>query len=190
MKLPAFTFIHGPAVLSTEVANLITDSLVDVQGHSFQGPLRDAVLGLFFGGDPSIDIGARLDLPTPCAPIPEITFKRLLDQLHRDLRTIYGTDILGQLAVTKVQENAEFFSRFVFDDLNFELLTDARRVIKAFDAENCLIINLVADSETLPLKSQNVRTIDIVGGTPTEILQAITNELERPTANPETPQTP
>ena len=98
--LPAITFINGPQPLATEVANMLSDIIPQCMAHSFEEPLRNAANGLFFYGDPSIDIGTMLDkdVPLPSIDGRQATYEDFLAGLHTLLIKQHGADVLGALA--------------------------------------------------------------------------------------------
>jgi len=173
-QIPHITFLcGGPPLLRTEVANILSDIVPSAQAHSFAAPIRDGVLGTFFMGDPSIDVSKLTHLPIlPQNNSP--TFGDFISAFSQFMASFFANpSIIGLLAARRIEENRDYFDRFIFDDADTK--ENMRLIADIFGREHALIINFVSPSFT----SQSMRVIDLPSdlNSPLPIIEYLASSL-------------
>lgn len=135
MKLPAIIFLDGPTGIGkTYLCNSLIDfSGVPVMGLSFYTPIYGGCTGTFFDHDPGMMLEQQRDQTT----IDGDTAGKFCNAYHQFLQGRYGESILGRMALRHLEEGADYFSTFVFDDTNFVKASDIEAIAKAVGPENC-----------------------------------------------------
>jgi len=97
-----FIFLYGSLAVCRRLSFLISEDDFDTCEVSLSAPLRQAAIGLFFNGDPTIDIEEQKELK-----IGEKAFtpRALQLFLHAELERRCGPGALGHLAKQWILEN-------------------------------------------------------------------------------------
>jgi len=140
--LPQFTFITGPnGAGKTTLASQIFLNVNGLQMFSFAEPLREALLGMFYGGDIAIDLTNELLKTCPVPGFSHRTHRDALNALGAWYRSYFGPQAIGEYAKHRCSRDAEYFERFVFDDARRK--ADIEPIIREYGSNNCLLIELI-----------------------------------------------
>lgn len=137
--LPRFVFITGPnGSGKTTLARQLFDNVKGLQAHSFAEPIREAVRGLLFLGDIGMDLHSQLLKDAIVAGNKSV--RQITNGMGDWVRDFFGPEALGQMALNRCNADADYFERFVFDDVR--RLTDVMPIIREHGRESCLLIKL------------------------------------------------
>jgi hypothetical protein len=142
-KLPLITFLSGPAAAQHSLAVALGAADPELMPCSFLTPILAACRATFFEEDPSATIE-----PTTTLPLADCQAGVFVAAYERMLRDQFGIDIIGQLMVRALDENGDYFDRFVLTD--YSHLADLRAVTKRFGPESCLMVGLNGSAENYP----------------------------------------
>jgi hypothetical protein len=93
------------------LCNLLADASLAVMAMSFTQPIRDAIRGLYFTGDPAVDF----DAPDFRLPLGH-DLDEVQSHIARVLADNFGTTTLGELAALQVKEGQPMWTTFAFED--------------------------------------------------------------------------
>jgi hypothetical protein len=110
-SLPTCVVFRSRSGFERRLCNLLADASMAVMAMSFAQPLRDAIRGLYFNGDPAVDFDApdfRLPLGQDLATNEHALRKTLVE--------IGGPEVFGALASLQIEEGRPMWSTFAFED--------------------------------------------------------------------------
>lgn len=166
MELPLLTFLCGPSgVGKTTLANLLSDEVSACEALSLHAPVRGAILGGFFSCDPSLDL---TKVPEQKLPGLDANVRSFSLSYLQFLKTQFGNNALGHIALAHIAEQSDYFEHFVLDDCWWLEQLDVRFLIDAVGPQNCLIVNLSRPGiEGEPLRSNRVNVLGVENNAPT-----------------------
>lgn len=168
-KLPLITFLSGPAPAQLSLASALSIADSELMPCSFLTPVLAACRATFFEEDPSVTIE-----PTTTLPVADVQAGVFVAAYERMLRDHFGIDTIGQLMIRALEENRDYFERFVLTD--YSHLADLRVVASHYGPDNCLMIGLNGSAENYP-EFRFLGLADDPAATPKDRLTALTSLL-------------
>lgn len=150
--LPRFTFITGPnGSGKTTLGSQLFREVNGLQLFSFAEPLRNAIVGMFYGGDITIDLTNELTKSMPLPGFLAHTHRDALNAIGDWSRSYFGDDFIGQFARHRCMLDAEYFDRFVFDDAR--RIADVEPILHDCGVKDALLISLTRPEASLVKQS-------------------------------------
>lgn len=142
MKLPFATFLVGPRLSCQILAADLSQTDAELMQVSLRTPVEAALCATFFENDPSLAIHDNLELP--------FTVKKASEFIQRYsdfVRSAYGDYMLGRLAVRGIEENADYFERFVVLDGEPD---EIRFMVEHFGRNRSLVLHIDSPRPPIP----------------------------------------
>ncbi len=141
IPLPKVIFLTGEDDAAKRAfSTALCDLRPDCMALGFAEPLRGATLGMFFQGDPLLDLaGLNVILPTGD------TTKAFQFKLWRYLCHEYGEGVLGKIMAGRIADSKEYFDAFIFEDCTPDTKPDEQEIMKLVGAQNCLYLTVQPD---------------------------------------------
>lgn len=174
LLLPRITFLAGPPTQCRELASIIAEADSEAMPCSFRTPILSACRAIFYEEDPSINLLAETELPIVKEPVADF-----LHNLETMLRNHYGPTLLGQIMLRSIEENSNYFDRFVLID---GIYTDMEEIANNLGRQNCLLIDLSPNPPTQvgPAGVRYLGYIEQPNASPLERLELLTSLLAQP----------
>lgn len=180
-------FLNGPERLAFAIANHCADEDLECLPIGFREPLAFGALGLFFSGDPMVDIWN----PDLFLPGTEREFKAadFISRLDSFLQDTLGKEYLSRLALKTIDIQADLYQTFIFPDVNAlrEPIINIRFIASAIKRENCLVVNFASQLEETHntfareaafAREADLPTINLLVNTPREAALQILSTLK------------
>jgi hypothetical protein len=139
MRLPPFIFLIGPPKCGkTTLAALLCEKDSSIAHCSFDEPIREATLQIFFPEQLHLGIDLRDDDELNTAlPFTNISIGHWMDSLRRTLTGISPT-LIGDLAKKRLGYIQGGFQHFIFDDAESPM--DIKPFALAYGQDHCKLI--------------------------------------------------
>jgi hypothetical protein len=142
IRLPQFTFLHGPPGCGkSTIAEALTSEDDGLCRCSIAEPIRMALLSVFYPDQMTLGIDLRDGgIKSSLIPGTGLTHRTWMISFSEWMKSKMGPQIFGDLAKRQVELQMKYYDRFIFDDCRFS--RELVPFVSAFHGENCLIVHI------------------------------------------------